>query len=74
MKKLLMIIFNSILSVYGGTFYEEMTKFKEGLAEKPQTYRKIDITNAIDSCCADEPCCADSCRDWDLEKLTSDYA
>ena len=64
MKKLLMIIFNSISSVYGGNFYEEMTKFKQGLAEKPHTYRKIDITNAIESCCADEPCCADSCSDW----------
>ena len=69
MKKLLMIIFNSISSVYGGKFYEEMTKFKQGLAEKPQTYRKIDITNAVDSCCAGEPCCADSCSDWGLEKL-----
>ena len=70
MKKSLVIILASISSVYGGKFYEEMSKFIEGLDERPQTYRKIEVTNAIDSCCADQ-CCADSCSDRDLEKLIS---
>ena len=36
-----------------GNFYEEMTKFKAGLSERPQTYRKIDVT-VVTGQCADE--------------------
>ena len=50
----LQVIF--VLSVHGGKFYEELSKFKAGLAERPQTYRKIDITNGIGSCCGADSC------------------
>ena len=33
-----------------GTFYEEMTKFKAGLSERPQTYRKIEVSVVTGSC------------------------
>ena len=38
-----------------GTFYEEMTKFKAGLSERPQTYRKIEVSVVTGSCLAECP-------------------
>ena len=40
----------------GGSFLDEMTKFKNGLTERPQTYRKIEITDggSFGSCCGRE--------------------
>ena len=60
MNILQVIFVRLICSVHGGKFYEELSKFKVGLAERPQTYRKIEITNGIGSCCG-----ADSCSDRD---------
>ena len=37
-----------------GTFYEEMTKFKAGLSERPQTYRKIEVSVVSLGSCAGE--------------------
>ena len=35
------------------TFFDEMTKFKAGLNERPQTYRKIEVSS-VSGLCSDE--------------------
>jgi len=42
-------------SLTTGTFYEEMTKFKAGLSERPQAYRKIDVSVVTGSCTSECP-------------------
>ena len=37
-----------------GNFFEEMEKFKDGLKKRPQTYRKIEISEVEFGSCADE--------------------
>ena len=55
--KCLMIFFALIRgnSQKRGTFYEEMTKFKAGLSERPQTYRKIDVSVVTGACAGECP-------------------
>ena len=45
---------NSGYSQTTGSFYEEMTKFKAGLSERPQTYRKIVVSVASSGSCSGE--------------------
>ena len=45
--------------VQAGRFFDEMEKFKDGLALRPQTYRKIEVTDSggsglVGSCCGRE--------------------
>ena len=45
--------------VQAGRFYDEMEKFRDGLALRPQTYRKIEVTDSggsglVGSCCGRE--------------------
>ena len=46
--------FKSCYSQTRGNFYEEMTKFKAGLSERPQTYRKIEVSVISSGSCAGE--------------------
>ena len=62
MRILITIFLNVFLKtewVQAGRFYDEMEKFKDGLALRPQTYRKIDVTDSggsdlMGSCCGRE--------------------
>ena len=62
MRILITIFLNIFLKtewVQAGRFYDEMEKFKDGLALRPQTYRKIDVTDSggsdlMGSCCGRE--------------------
>ena len=46
--------FKSCYSQTRGNFYEEMTKFKAGLSERPQTFRKIEVSVISSGSCAGE--------------------
>ena len=61
MKLTLFTITNIFLKTEGGNFFDEMTKFKNGLNERPQTYRKIVVSDGSTggskistSCCGRE--------------------
>ena len=62
MRILVIVIFYICLKteeLQAGRFFDEMEKFKDGLALRPQTYRKIEVTDGggsglVGSCCGRE--------------------
>ena len=60
MRILVIAIFSlKTKEVQAGRFFDEMEKFKDGLALRPQTYRKIEVTDGggsglVGSCCGRE--------------------
>ena len=55
----ILTIFMKNDGVQAGRFYDEMEKFKDGLALRPQTYRKIEVIDSggsglFGSCCGRE--------------------